>query len=110
MPNYEQFKKSQGDFYSKFKGILELIQKDPIKARKLAENDLKYQLLFQVIQNMSQQKPALPKDKPGLAAYIKEKGNKYYKARQYEYSIYCYNKALLLNPFEMIYYSNKAAA
>ncbi len=52
--------------------------------------------------------PANPKLKEALEA--KERGNAHYKKREFDEAIVCYNEAIALNPKNMAYLNNKAAA
>lgn len=40
---------------------------------------------------------------------VKNEGNDFYKSRNFEKALECYNKAIELQPSEILYYNNKAA-
>ncbi|KAL4476381.1 hypothetical protein ABPG74_010114 [Tetrahymena malaccensis] len=40
---------------------------------------------------------------------VKNEGNEFYKSRNFEKALECYNKAIELQPSEILYYNNKAA-
>lgn len=56
------------------------------------------------------QKPKPHHNAAQEAEKIKNEGNDLYKQKNFERALECYDKAIELNPLEVLYYNNKAAA